>query len=83
MTILNILIVNNKDFPVAQVVKKLPEMQETRVQSLGQEDPLPKGMAVHSSIAWRIPRTGKPGDLQLMGSQSQTRLSDCHTHTHC
>ena len=63
MTILNILIVNNKDFPVAQVVKKLPEMQETRVQSLGQEDPLPKGMAVHSSIAWRIPRTGKPGVL--------------------
>jgi len=42
--------------PVAQTVKNLPAMQETRVQSLGLEDPLKKGMAVHSSIlAWRIP----------------------------
>ena len=41
-----------------QTVKNLPVMQETRVQSLGQEDPLKKGMATHSSIlAWRIPRT--------------------------
>ena len=43
---------------MAQVVKNLPAMQETWVQSLGQEDPLEKGIATHSSIlAWRIPRT--------------------------
>ena len=43
-------------FPVAQMVKNLPAMQETWVRSLGQEDPLEKGMAIHSSIlAWRIP----------------------------
>ena len=45
-------------------------MQETRVQSLGQEDPLEKGMATHSSIpAWRIPQTEEPGGLQSMGLQ--------------
>ena len=57
----------------AQTVKHLPamqEMQETEVQSLGQEDPLEKEMATGSSIlAWRIPWTGKPGGLQSMGSQ--------------
>ena len=43
-------------------------MQETQVQSLGQEDPLEKGMATHSSIpAWRIPRTEDPGRLQSVG----------------
>ena len=53
-----------------QMVKNLPEMQETWVQSLGQEDPLEKGMATHSSIlAWRIPWTEEPGGLQSMGSQ--------------
>ena len=42
--------------PVVQMVKSLPAMQQTQVQSLGQEDPLEKGMATHSSIlAWRIP----------------------------
>ena len=52
------------------MVKILPEMQETQVQSLGQEDPLEKGMATHSSIlAWRIPWTDEPGGLQSMGSQ--------------
>ena len=54
-------------------VKNLPAMQEpqeTQVQSLGQEDPLEKGMAVHSSIvAWRIPWAEEPGRLQSMGSQ--------------
>jgi len=46
------------------MVKNLPAMQETRVQSLGWEDPLEKGMATHSSIlAWRIPWTGEPGGL--------------------
>ena len=56
--------------PVAQRVKRLPAMQETRVQSLGREDPLEKEMATHSSIlAWRIPWTEKPGGLQSTGSQ--------------
>ena len=60
---------------VAQTVKHLPTMQETRVQSLGREDPLEEGMATHSSIlAWRIPWTEEPGGLQSMGSQ-RTGLS--------
>ena len=54
---------------VAQMVKNLPAMQETQLQSLGQEDVLEKGMATHSSIlAWRI-WTKEPGGLQSMGSQ--------------
>ena len=54
---------------MAQMVKNLPAMQETQVQSLGQEDPLEKGMATRSSIlAWRIPRTEEPGGLQSMKS---------------
>ena len=49
---------------VAQIVKNTPAMQETQVKSLGQEDPLEKGMATHSSIlAWRIPWTEEPGGL--------------------
>ena len=55
------------------MVKNLPAMQETQVQSLGQEYPLEKEMATHSSIlAWRIPWTDKPGRLQSMGLQSHT-----------
>ena len=55
---------------VAQRVKRLPAMQETRVSSLGQEDPLEKEMATHSStLAWKIPWTEEPGRLQSMGSQ--------------
>ena len=55
---------------MAQMVKHLPAMQETRVRSLGQEDPLEKEMATHSSIlAWRTPWTEEPGGLQSMGSQ--------------
>ena len=51
-------------------VKDLPEMQETRVLSLGEEDALEKGMATHSSIlAWEIPRTDEPGGLPSMGLQ--------------
>ena len=51
-------------------VKNLPAAQETWVQSLGQEDPLEKGMATHSSIlAWRIPWPGEPDRPQSMGSQ--------------
>ena len=55
---------------VAQMIKNLLAMQETRVQSLGQEDLLVKEMATHSSIlAWEIPWTEVPGGLQSMGSQ--------------
>ena len=55
---------------VAQLLKKLPAMQEILVQSLGREDPLEKGTTTHSSIfAWKIPWTGDPGRLQSMGSQ--------------
>ena len=71
---------------VAQVVKHLPSMQETRVWSLGWEDPLEKEMATHSSIlAWKIPWTEKPGRLQPMGSQRvghnwATSLSERHCY---
>ena len=58
---------------VAQTVKNLSAMQETRVQSLGLEDPLEKGKATHSSVlAWRIPWTEEPGRLQFLGLQSWT-----------
>ena len=65
----------------AHTVKNLPAMQETLVQSLGQEDPLEKGMATHSSIlAWRIPWTEEPGGAAVHGvAKSQTRLT--HTST--
>ena len=55
---------------VAQMVKRLPVMQETWVQSLVQEDPLEKEMATHSStLAWKVPWTEKPGRLQSMRLQ--------------
>ena len=55
---------------VVQMVKHLPAMQENWVQSLGQEDPLEKGMVTHSSIlAWRIPWTEEPGGLWSIGLQ--------------
>ena len=55
---------------MAQRVKNLPAMQETQVQSLGREDPLEKGMATNSCIlAWRIPWTEEPGQLQSIGLQ--------------
>ena len=55
---------------VAQTVKNPPALQETQIQSLGQEDPLKKGMATHFSIlAWRIQRTEEPGRLQSIGLQ--------------
>ena len=54
---------------VAQMVKNLPALQETWLQSLGWEDPLEKGVATHSSIlAWRIPWTEEPGRLQSMAT---------------
>ena len=63
---------------VAQMVKNLPAMQEIQVQSLGQEVPLERGMATHSSIlAWRIPWTEEPGGLQIhRTARSWTLLSD-------
>ena len=55
---------------MAQMVKRLPAMRKTQVHSLGQEDPLEKEVAIHSSIlAWKIPWTEEPGRLQSMGSQ--------------
>ena len=55
---------------VAQTVKRLSTTRETRVRSLGWEDPLEKEMAIHSStIAWKIPWAEEPGRLQSMGSQ--------------
>jgi len=57
-------------FLVAQMVKNLPAMQVTWVQSLSQENPLEKGVATHSSIlAWKIPWTEEPGSLQSIGLQ--------------
>ena len=59
------------------MVKNVPAMQETQALSLGREDPLEKGMAIHSSIlARRILWTEKPGRLQSVESQSQTLLGD-------
>ena len=58
------------NFPVAQTVKNPPEMQETWVRSLGREDPLEEDVATHASIlAWRVPGTEEPGELQSMGSK--------------
>ena len=66
---------------VIQVVKNLPAMQETLVQSLGREDPLEKGMATPSIVlVWRIPWTEEPGGLQSTGSQNLTELKLFHFH---
>ena len=61
---------SKRAFLVAEMIKNLPAVQETQVQSLGWEDPLEKGMATHSGIlAWRISWTEGPSGLQSMGSQ--------------
>ena len=61
---------SNTESLAAQTGKRLPAMQETRVRSLGREDPLEKEMAPHSStIAWKIPWMEEPGGLQSTGSQ--------------
>ena len=63
-----------KAIPRGSDIKNLPVVRKTQVRSLGQEDPLEKGMATHSSvIAWRIPWTAEPGGLQSMGSQRDRR----------
>ena len=62
---------------VAQMVKRLPEMWETWIRSLGREDTLEKEMATHSStLAWKIPWMEETGRLQSMGLQSRTRLNN-------
>ena len=67
----NIFKVESKTEGVAQMVKNLPAMRETRVQSLGQEGPLEEGMATRSSIlVWRIPWTEEPGGLRSIRSQT-------------
>ena len=68
---------------MAQTVKYLPAMQETRVRSLAWEDPLEKEMATHSSILGRrIPRKEEPGGPQSMGSQIVGHDCETNTHTH-
>ena len=63
---------------MVQMVKNPSAMQETWVRSLGQEDPLEKGMAVHFSLlVWRIPRTEEPGGRQFMGSQRVGQYVNC------
>ena len=65
---------------MAQTVKILPAVQETRVESLDWEDPLEKEMATHSTtLAWKIPWTEEPDRLQSTGSQSRTRLKRLST----
>ena len=66
---------------MVQLVNNLPAVQETQVQSLGQEDPLEKEMAIHSSIlAWKILWTEEPGGLQLMGSQESDMTQQLNHH---
>ena len=68
---------------VAQMVKNLPTMQEACLQSVGQEDPLKKGIAIHSSIlAWRIPWAEEPGGLWTMGSQRVRYYGATYKHPH-
>ena len=63
------------------MVKRLPTMWETRLESLGGEDPLEKEMATHSTtLAWKIPWVEEPGRLQSMGLQSRTQLSYFTSH---
>ena len=77
------IIKKNLSFPGDSVVKNPPAKQETGVQSLGQENPLEKKMATHSSIlAWEIPWTEEPGRLQSRMSQKVRQgLATEHTHT--
>ena len=67
---------------MAQMVKRLLTMQETRVRSLGREGPLEKAMATHfSTLAWKIPWMEEPGGLESMGSQ-RVRHDWVTKHTH-
>ena len=72
----------SKRMYLAQLAKNPPAMQATPVQSLGQEDPLEKGMATHSSIlAWKIPWTEEPGGLQSTGLQKLDTTEQLNHHT--
>ena len=67
--------------PAFDVVKRLPAVRETRVRSLGREDPLEKEMATHSStLAWKIPWAEEPGELQSMGRKELDRTEQLHFH---
>ena len=67
---------------IAQMVKNLPEMQETGVRYLGQEDTVEKEMATHSCIlAWETPWTEKPGELQSVGLQPNQHHHQAGTHS--
>ena len=67
-----------RGFPGGSVVKNPPAMQETHLPTLGQEEPLEKGMATHSSVLpWEMPRTEEPGGLQSTGSRG---VRTEHTH---
>ena len=69
------------DIYLAQAVKRLPTMWETRVQSLGREDPLEKDIAPHSStLAWKIPWTEEPGRLQSWGREESDMTERLHFH---
>ena len=67
---------------MAQTIKRLPTMRETRLQSLGQEDPLEKEMATHSSTpAWKIPWTADPGRLHTSwGFKESDTTERLHFH---
>ena len=68
---------------MAQRVKYLSTMRETWIRSWGQEDPLEKEMAIHSSIiAWKIPWTEEPGRLQSMGRKESDMTERLHVHFH-
>ena len=68
---------------VAQTVKRLPAMWETRVRSLGWEDPLEEEMATHSrTLAWRIPWREEPGRLQSTGLKESDTTERLHFHFH-
>ena len=65
---------------MAQAVKRLPTVQETRVPSLDREDPLEKEMATHCSpLAWKIPRTEEPGGLQSRGREESDTTERLHS----
>ena len=69
-TKLNSTLIESRASLVTEMVNNMPAVQKTGVQFLGQEDPLEKGMATHSSVlAWRISETEEPGGLQSMESQ--------------
>jgi len=86
VTSLSLPLVTVRASQMAQWVKNLPVMQETQVQSLGQENPLKKGMATYfNTLAWKIPWPEEPKGLQFIGLQRAGHdgaYTHTHTHTH-